>query len=278
MARPVLEHKWHLLILLVLLAQTAFAGLAYTVTTTVERADETQQFGEKVLTEGQRARIDFLDGDGNPDGSYLVTLDGGKTFALANDSEAYCSDWTTAGFFQAAGRFLKKAERLANAELNDLSVEKVLEEPGGVIEGLETTHIRVISKYGAKARILFLTMEYAIEEVNDIWMTHDLELPLFEQLWLDSGTQTGFGYIDELAKRRNAFETGPILKQESVVTLRNVKKNESEVKKEAVVVSDLREISAADIPPGHFDMPECQPVSPKVMEKEATRMLKKHVR
>ncbi|MBT8052812.1 MAG: hypothetical protein HKN57_04575 [Xanthomonadales bacterium] len=274
MAKFLMKQKWHLAAMLAMAAQTALAGLGYTVTTTVERADETEKFSEKVLTQGKQARIDFLDADG----SYLVTNDGGKTFVLANRSEAYCSSWTTTGFFQAAGNFLKKAEGLANAELHDLSVKKVLEEPGGVIEGFDTTHIRVVSKYGAKARILFLTMEYAIEEVDDLWMTSDLELPFFEQLWLESNANTGFTYMDELSEQRLAFETGPVLKMENVVTLRNVKKNESEVKKETTVVSNLREITAGDVPPGHFDLPRCEPVSRKMMEKEATRMLKKHVR
>jgi hypothetical protein len=44
------------------------------------------------------------------------------------------------------------------------------------------------------------------------------------------------------------------------------------------VVHNLREITADDVPKGHFDMPLCEPVSRKEMEKNATRMLKKHVR
>lgn len=267
-----------MMLVLTLVTFPALAGLGYTVKTTVERADGTKHFGEQVLTEGNQARIDFLDANGKPDGSYLVTNNGGKTFALADGSEAYCSDWKTASFFRAAGQFLNKGARLANAKLKSMSVEKILEEPGGRLEGHDTTHIRLVTKYGATARILFLTFEYEVEEIDDIWMANDLELPVFERLWLDSVSQTGFDYLDEIYAQRMAFETAPVLKLENVVTLRNVKKGEEEVKKETILVSNLRELTATDIDPGHFKIPRCQPVSKKVMEKEATRMLKKHIR
>jgi hypothetical protein len=163
-------------------------------------------------------------------------------------------------------------------DVKNLGIEKVLEEPGGVIAGYDTTHIRVLTKYGANARILFISFEYDIEEIDDIWMTDEFELPVFEDMWLQSTTQSGFDYLDEISKRRVAFETGPVLRLENRVTLRNMKNGEEEIKKETTLVSNLREISATDIPPGHFDIPECKPVSAKVMKKEAVRMLKKHVR
>ena len=267
-----------LIALQALVTTSAWADLGYTVTTTVERADGLKRYGEKVLTIGDKARIDFLGSDGTPEGGYVVTTDGGKSFALTNGSQAYCSNWTLSEFFQAAGRFLEKGKRLANADLSEVSVEKVLEEPGGRIEGFETTHIRVVTRYGAKARILLLTMEYTVEEIDDIWMTSELDLPVFERLWLQTTSQSGFDYLDEISARRIAFETGPVLRLENVVTLRNLKKGEEKVKKEITVVHNLREITADDIPKGHFDMPPCEPVSRKEMEKNATRMLKKHVR
>jgi hypothetical protein len=121
-------------------------------------------------------------------------------------------------------------------------------------------------------------MEYTVEEIDDIWMTSELDLPVFERLWLETTSQSGFDYLDEISARRIAFETGPVLRLENVVTLRNLKKGEEKVKKEITVVHNLREITADDIPKGHFDMPPCEPVSRKEMEKNATRMLKKHVR
>lgn len=51
-----------------------------------------------------------------------------------------------------------------------------------------------------------------------------------------------------------------------------------EGQKEPMLVSNLREVTVSDVPPGHFESPECKPVEKKDMEKEVTRMLKKHIR
>ncbi len=265
--------------LLLMWALPALADLGYTITTTVERADKTAVFKETVLTVGDKARIDFLNAQGRRTGEYMITNNGGKTFVISDGSEALCANWDTADFFAAAGKMLDKGKRLVIAEVKEPKVEKVLEEPGGKIEGYDTTHIRVRTSYGAKSRIPLVSKEYEVEEVDDIWMTEDFELPVFEKLLLQAYAKTGSDYLDKITGQRvTLLETGPVLRMENVVRLRDVKKGEEQVKKERMVVSNLRQITAANVPVGHFDLPQCKPVSQEKLEKEAVKMLKNHVR
>jgi len=261
-----------------LCATVAPAGLTYTIQAVVEREGEISRFGERVIEDGERARIDFLDDAGKPDGSYLITIDGGKTFVLGDGEKAVCARWSASQFWATAGGVLENAQRFANAKLSDAKVVKVLDEAGPEIHGFATRHVRLVSTYGAEARLLFFKFHYAVEEIDDLWMTDALDLPVFEDAWERASLLTGFEYADAMSRTWLSHVVGPILKSRNVVHLKNLKSGEETVKRHAVEVTALDEVDAASIPAATFEVPDCEQVSEKEMERVATKTLKKHVK
>lgn len=256
----------------------ALAAMRYQTELKIVRDDKTRILKEKVTAAGDKARIDFINADGSSDGSYMVTNDGGKTLAVHDGSRSICATWDTAEFFKTAGVVLEKGKKTFNADIT--SVERVLisEESGPEMLGLPTQHLSLRTNYSAKARVLFITFEFSVEETDEIWMTDGIEMPAFESQWLNAGTQTGSEFIDEHASKWNRFVDQPVLKHTNTVTVTNVKSGKAFSKVEHFKVTLLEELADADLRPNYFSIPDCQKVSSKEMKKEAERMLKKYIK
>ena len=108
-------------------------------------------------------------------------------------------------------------------------------------------------------------------------MTNDIDLPVFERQWMEAGTHTGSEFITEHASEWNQLIDQPVLKHTNTITVTNVKSGKTFSKVENFKLTLLEELAEADLDPDLFSLPECQEVSPKVMKKEAERMLKKYI-
>jgi hypothetical protein len=255
----------------------AWAALRYETELEIVREDKTKFLREKVTTAGERARIDFINADGSSDGSYLVTNDGGKTMAIHDGSQAICATWSTAEFFKTAGEVVKKGRRMFNADIS--SVERVLvaEETGPDLLGFPTRHLSLRTNYGAEASVLFITFIFSVEELDEVWMTDGIDMPVFERQWLEAGTHTGSEFITEHASEWNQLVDQPVLQHTNTITVTNAKSGKTFSKVENFRLTLLEELAEADLDPDLFSLPDCQEVSPKVMKKEAERMLKKYI-
>jgi hypothetical protein len=77
------------------------AAMRYTIVTDIQREGDkvkTERLVEQVTVDGDKGRIDFLapEGSKRKDGGYILTLDGGKTFAWSDAEEAVCGNWSLA--------------------------------------------------------------------------------------------------------------------------------------------------------------------------------------
>jgi hypothetical protein len=266
-------------LLCLFLAWPASAALRYTIVTDVQREGDvvkTERLVERVTVDGDKGRIDFLapDGSEREAGGYLLTLDGGQTFAWAEGDQAVCGNWSLEAFFGTVGALLEKGARFINAELPEARVEKTLEEPGPELLGYPTTHLRLRTNFGATGRILIMKLEYAVEQTDDVWMTSDLEIPALERRWLEGFAQTGFAYADAMSAAWNTEVTGAVLKHRSVVRLTDLRSEKVSVKTETMEVTGLEMLAASEIPENTFSMPECRKVETADMEKEAKRFIK----
>ncbi len=211
------------------------AGLRYVIETDILREDNKVQrdrLVEEVTVDGDKARIDFLAPDGSKpkNGGFILTLDGGKTFAFSEGGQAVCADWSTEEFFRTVGALLDKGTRFINADLEDMKFQKTKEEPGPAMHGYPTTHLNLVTGLAVKGKILFKKFEFRADITDEVWMTSELELPAHERKWLEATAETGFQDIDKLTAAWNKEVSGTVLKQKSVVVVTNRDSKEKSTK------------------------------------------------
>lgn len=266
-------------VLCLILAVPSGAALRYNVAVDIQREGDkvkSERLVEQVTVDGDRGRIDFLAPDGSKpeNGGYMLTLDGGKTFAWSDGGQAVCGNWSLEEFFGTVGALLEKGTRFINAELPEAQVEKTLEEPGPEMHGFPTTHLRLDTKFGAKGRVLIMKFEYSVEQTDDVWMTSVLELPALERRWVEMMGQTGFEYIDAMLATWDAEVTGVVLKHKNVVRLTNLQSNKVSVKTESMEVIKFERLEPLQIPADTFEKPECRQVDRRQMEETANKYIR----
>ena len=262
-----------------ILAVPSGAALRYNIAVDIVREGDkvkTRRLLEQVTVDGDRGRIDFLapDGSKSGNGGYMLTLDGGKTFAWSDGGQAVCGNWSLEAFFATVGALLEKGTRFINAELPEARVEKTLEEPGPDIHGFPTTHLRLATEFGAKGRVLIMKFEYSVEQTDDVWMTPELELPALERRWMETMGRTGFDYADAMLTAWDAEVTGVVLKHKNVVRLTNLQSGKVSVKTESMEVTGFERLEPSQIPVGTFAMPECRQVDQREMKEKAGKFIR----
>ena len=266
-------------VLCLILAVPSGAALRYSIAIDIQREGDkvkTKRLVEQVTVDGDRGRIDFLAPDGSKpeNGGYMLTLDGGKTFAVSDGGQAVCGNWSLEEFSGTVGALMEKGSRFINAELPEAQVEKTLEEPGPEMLGFPTTHLRLATKFGAKGRVLIMKIKYSVEVTDDVWMTSGLELPALERRWFETMGQTGFEYMDDMSATWDAQVTGAVLKHKSVVRFTDLQSNKVSVKTETMEVTRFERLEPAQIPADTFEKPECRQVDRRQMEETANKFIR----
>jgi hypothetical protein len=258
-----------------LLAIDTNAAVVYETHREVIREDETEHFYERTTLKDDETRIDFIEADGSLSGSYILSKSGGQKWALNDAGKSICSTWTREEYFQSAAGVVANAKKLVKANITSIEQVKITDEPGTDMHGLSTRHVKIKSSYSGEGRMLFVKRTYAVEEIDEMWMTPDWEWPEHEYGWLEASAHTGNDFLDEHESKWLSHVIGPILKHVHVVTLTNVKNKKAVTKTENFSVTRLEEIPDDGLEK-LFTWPECKPVDAKEMEHQATRMLKKH--
>ena len=132
----------------------------------------------------------------------------------------------------------------------------------------------MVTKFGAKGRVLILKFEYAAEQTDDVWMTSELELPALEKRWVEGLSRTGFEYLDALSTSWDQEVNGAVLKHRNVVRLTNLQSGEVSIKTETMEVTELERLEPSDIPEAIFAMPKCEQVDDAEMKKRAKKFIK----
>ncbi len=135
----------------------------------------------RIATEGGDARIEFEGGDDNPmfgPGSYmLLRAAAPKGFFLVDPVRKTFSKFDVEGLAQAVA---PAGDAAAGAgmqmKVSDAKVEMLLEEPGGELQGLPTTHYRYRKSYTMTMEMATMKMVTAHDIVEDVWLTTALEL------------------------------------------------------------------------------------------------------
>ena len=158
-----------------LVALPASAGMSFTSTMHTEGGARGSDMGDMtvhVQVSGDKARGD-VEGSKSPffgDGGYELTRDGGATILFVNPKEKTYFDATSmlrgaAGAMSAMGGMVKM-------DVSDVKVEKLLEEDGGTVAGVPTTHYRFKTSYTMSMKVAFINNTSHVEILEDKWATN----------------------------------------------------------------------------------------------------------
>jgi len=269
--------KWIAAVLFVAVSLPVYAASRYTMVTEMVPDGKKPNSEVAVVTlSGDKGRIDIVERNGSKEkgGLYLMTLDGGKTAVLGHRQKTVCTEWDTQEYFREMGQLLYTVKRWTNLKVTNVNVEKVLDEPGPEILGYATRHVRLKTTAGVKASVLIKKFRYSLEIIDDVWIAPQLEIHPIEKQWIAAQTNTGFEQLDDMLDSWNEQLPAMILKQESIVRLKDLEKEEESTKTEKIEIKAIEKLDPSKLSEETFRMPSCEKVSRKEMEETAVDMLK----
>lgn len=246
-------------LLTVLTAATAAAGPAQAgihyqaVTRVAPERGEPQSTTVEAWVEGAAAKVEFRDSSNpiTPAGNYIVTRDGGKTVYLVDPEQKTYAVWDLEAMLTTVGAVMQGP--MLDIDVDDLEVEKLLEEPGGTIHGLATTHYRYRTTYDMVIKVIGIRRANSVERVQDIWSTDALDEQALG-LWLRKATKTGFDELDELLAAEMAKVHGVALKMEETSVTRGEKGKNQQTSRTSMEVTELER--GVPVPASTFEIPE----------------------
>ena len=203
------RHRVHTAVALLViagLAAPARAGVHYTATTKVVGAQGGRDTSVEGWVDADRAKV-VIDKSGNPlmpEGSYLLTADGGKTLYLVNPEEKTYGELDLGALMGTMGTMMNAMGPLLKVNVSNHKVEKLAEEPGPSMFGHATTHYRFHTAYDVSVKVLMMNRASHVDTTTDAWTTADFS-DLGMRAWLRSEPpHTGNPDIDRLIA--GAFE------------------------------------------------------------------------
>ena len=252
--------------------------LRATIETEIVEEDRKDRDTEIITIDGdKKVRLEFLGEQKKPSDKtpYLLTVDGGNTWVIGNKAEAFCAQMDTGEFFRYLGGLAIKYGGLANLDIADPQVKKVLEEKGPKILDYPTKHVRLVTTASGKAAVGFKKYDYKVHITDDIWYTTKLEMHPVRKRWLEALSQSGYKELDTLINQRVNYLPGAILKQESVIKVTNVIKNKEDITTEKTQLVTIEKLKPSNIPKHTFQMPKCKKISKKEMRSTAMDLFEK---
>lgn len=166
----------------------AMAGYVYEATTSMgsNQGGGRQETRVKGWVEGESARIEFEESGGMgfmEPGTYLITRNAGETMLFVNPEKKTYSELNLGETMQAAGAVMQQMGGMLKMEYKDISVEKVLEEPGPEILGYDTVHTVVNSGYTQSMSIMGQEMNQKNVMKSEMWTTSKIDASAFS-VWM----------------------------------------------------------------------------------------------
>ena len=227
------------------------AGVSFTAV--ARGSDQQTDESVRVLVSGDKARLEFIAAGEQPvaDGEYMLSRDQGKTVYTVSPRTRTYSQYEVRDMFASLGGLVRGLRGKMHMEFQSPTVEKLLEEDGGIIAGLPTRHYRLRTTYVTTVhvgedRTLHTTRE------EDIWTTTQLSDPALA-VWLTAAPpSTGDAQFDQIV--RDAMHKVPGFPLKRVTITRTVTGDGREqIARGEMEVTDLKSVELAD---SLFQIPE----------------------
>lgn len=277
------KHAIYLVLLLFLLIanKTSFAATQFVIKTETVRGNQNSTRTERITLDGANGRIEVIEKEGisNPGVPYMLTVDGGNTWLIADKKRAVCTRWNTKRFFTTAGALLNKYSRIVNAKVVSSRVEVLENRPAPKMFGKKVQFMKIASHLRMRGSFLVFTADYRLEFTDQVWFSAELPLDPIERSWIQASTNTGYPHTDEFYATWEKNITGAIIKQIRKTKLTDLKKNKVDTNKiETVTMQSISYPDRSALPKHLFAKPECSNPGKKKMTKDIKDMLQEIVK
>jgi Domain of unknown function (DUF4412) len=233
-------------------ASSALAGVYYTATTRTEggRRGQGQDSVVKAWVSGDKTKVQFESSNGPmmKKGSYLVTSNAGKEMYLVNPEDKSYSKFDMDGMMQMAGGAMK----MMNMKYSDLKMQKVAEEPDGLVAGLPTIHYTFHTSYTMSMNFMGMAKTTRVVKEEEVWATSKL-IEAALGLWLrKTPPKMGDETLDSLVKAEMSKIQGFPLKHKTVTTSTD-EKGKAEV---TTTTLEVTEMQMTGVPDSTFAIPD----------------------
>ncbi|MCB1055344.1 MAG: DUF4412 domain-containing protein [Acidobacteria bacterium] len=241
---------------LLLAAAPASAGIYYSAKTHIEaEGGQPQDMDVEAWVDGPKAKILFRESNNpiTPEGSYLLTQDGGENLFLVNPEEKTYTRWDLDALVKSVGSAMDAMKGVVSFEISDPEVEKLVDEDGGTLLGLPTRHTRFRTTYSMRMRILGIKRQADTETVQDMWTTTAVDDSAL-RVWLRKvPASTGNEQLDKLMKSEMSQVDGLPLKVVAKTTSTSGKKNRTST---STTTTEVTTFEKRAVPEGTFNLPE----------------------
>ncbi len=245
------------LLITVVAAAPAFAGLEMTIVTKAEggRGAEMGNMVMNAQAEGDQARMDFVE-TRNPmfsKGSYMLVNAKGEITIVNPEKRTYYKLDIASMMEGMGGAMDAMAKAGFKLEFKDPKIEKLLEEPGGEILGYPTTHYRWHTTYTTVMHMPIMgDRTMTGDTVEDVWTTTAIVLPATTMKAFAGMGQGGqmSGELKKLVDAAKVKMTGFQLKRVVVTKGQGGKGSES-----TTTTTEVTKLQKAEIPPTRFVIP-----------------------
>jgi hypothetical protein len=192
---------------------------------------------------GEKGKFLFTESESNPmmpEGSYLITEDGGRTFVLVNDRDKTWAVWDIEAMLRFVGSMMNSLGPLVKMEINEPQVELLSEEKGDSILGLPTTHYRIRTAYDMKVKVIGIKQRSETETVQDLWTTQAIEEEAFGAWLRKEPPKTGNEELDKLVSSEIEKTEGFLLRSVSeTVSVSGRKGNKRNTSRSITEITEL---------------------------------------
>jgi hypothetical protein len=241
------------------------AGIYFEQEVTSEGQAHGMQMSVKGWAEGDKAKVVYEDSNNEimPAGSYLLTVDGGKTVYLIRPADKTYSKWDMAEMFSFLSHLGEQMGGMMKIDFKDPHSKSLLTEPGGPVLGYSTTHYKWESGYTMDMKIAFMNRSDTMDTITDAWVTRDVSEPgLFAWLRATAPT-TGDPELDQvLTENAKKIQDGIMLKMDQTTTTTD-KKGKSRTSTTHFLVTKLVH---QDVDDSNFVMPTGYKETPLIPE------------
>jgi hypothetical protein len=235
-----------LLFLILLTTLPSFAGITYTAQTRTTLGDEkgAGEFRVRGWVSGNHARMEFLKSD-LPEleaGTYLVSSDGGNTVFLVNPKAKTYERWDVNGMVSNMADVMRSLRGQMHVRFEEPTVEKLLDEPGPLLQGMPTRHFRFRTSYKV---VIDVSGSQTISTVTDedIWTTDSIAEPGV-RLFLNHRASSGDEQLDRIIDKEMSKVPGFPLRRITTTTTHT--KNGTTKSRNEMEIVNVRKVSLAD--------------------------------
>jgi len=252
-----MKRNFLILLVLIMFTVSGFAGIEWTskITTTAKKKRNRNNMTLRVAAQDGIVRVDYLSVKKDSrlldeHTTWLYNAKDNKIYVM-NSKEKTVTPMSIEymlNISKMVGKVIKIKIKDYKAEVKNLGTEK--------INGYTCKHIRLITDYTMKTKVVFIKSTSIIHEEKDIWSTTEVKgLDNMNNMYLNKDLKTGFDDFDELIRKqmKQIKNLGFRLK---TVERTVYKSKKGKVRQDLTTTTTVEDIVSKKFPKSYFQIPK----------------------